>query len=602
MIDLRESWSSALKHAQNNFRSLLTSSASASWERVTAVARETTTNSPPGKGKGKALPQASDVIVHRRPTKSGDVVRLVLELPAEDGLASLESWRAVLTTPEMRKEWDPTVEAAHVVEIFDPNTRISKTDFTLGWPANPRDAITISRAYTDANTLIDISPSLPRSTDEPGYLRPAPPYVRSQVHLFAWCIQLITSPSESPGKSNVPQLRITCFWQQDFKAMWGAATLTQNLPSMVIGLVRAVRKRGDRIPMVAGWGGGVSLDNVSFTVDRQALRVDYSIIPDDEDHMSTSETVTDLRALKEKRRLERSTELILPISQGWDVQISTRASSEETAKSPWAVYATRVTSSPSPESSLASPTAGSFPETSSSPSSEPAYDHIVFRVAHTKLQGHSILKVKLIVELSGGTSGLRINGVPHTIEDAESRDPSSYTMPKQMLEDATSISGISYQTASTAGSGSSATPSAQAQVTPKKSGERSPAADKTILTLVRRNYIYFTSLLQEPEAKWRHIIEGRGVTISKLDTIDPTLVVYRAEAVFVGVGVWDLYSTIKTPGAKVYWDRGFDDGVLLEDVNELSELWHVSQKAAWPVNARDSVVLTTSYKSPTAIH
>ncbi|KAG8920105.1 hypothetical protein FRC02_001155 [Tulasnella sp. 418] len=318
--------------------------------------------------------------------------------------------------------------------------------------------------------------------------------------------------------------------------------------------------------------------------------------------MSTSETVTDLRALKEKRRLERSTELILPISQGWDVQISTRASSEETAKSPWAVYATRVTSSPSPESSLASPTAGSFPETSSSPSSEPAYDHIVFRVAHTKLQGHSILKVKLIVELSGGASGLRINGVPHTIEDAESRDPSSYTMPKQMLEDATSISGISYQTASTAGSGSSATPSAQAQVTPKKSGERSPAADKTILTLVRRNYIYFTSLLQEPEAKWRHIIEGRGVTISKLDTIDPTLVVYRAEAVFVGVGVWDLYSTIKTPGAKVYWDRGFDDGVLLEDVNELSELWHVSQKAAWPVNARDSVVLTTSYKSPTAIH
>ncbi|KAG8920106.1 hypothetical protein FRC02_001156 [Tulasnella sp. 418] len=173
---LRESWSSALKHAQNNFRSLLTSSASASWKRVTAVARETTTNSPPGKGKGKALPQASDVIVHRRPTKSGDVVRLVLELPAEDGLASLESWRAVLTTPEMRKEWDPTVEAAHVVEMFDPNTRISKTDFTLGWPANPRDAITISRAYTDANTLIDISTSLPRSTDEPGYLRPAPPY------------------------------------------------------------------------------------------------------------------------------------------------------------------------------------------------------------------------------------------------------------------------------------------------------------------------------------------------------------------------------------------------------------------------------------------
>ncbi|KAG9019031.1 hypothetical protein FRB90_007203, partial [Tulasnella sp. 427] len=136
-----------------------------------------------------------------------------------------------------------------------------------------------------------------------------------------------------------------------------------------------------------------------------------------------------------------------------------------------------------------------------------------------------------------------------------------------------------------------------------RSGEnRTPAAEKSILSLVRRNYIYFTSLLQEPEAKWRHLTESRGVTISQLDSIDPTLVVYRAEAVFVGVGIWDLLSIIKTPGTRVYWDRGFDDAVLLEDVNELTELWRHSTKAVWPVNARDTILLSTSYKSPTAVH
>lgn len=39
----------------------------------------------------------------------------------------------------------------------------------------------ISRLYQDASTIIDISTSLPRSSDEPAYLRPSPPYVRSNV-------------------------------------------------------------------------------------------------------------------------------------------------------------------------------------------------------------------------------------------------------------------------------------------------------------------------------------------------------------------------------------------------------------------------------------
>lgn len=122
---------------------------------------------------------------------------MVLEVPVLEEQTSLEPWKAVLTTPELRQEWDPAVEDAHLLEMFDRNTRISKTNYTLGWPAkcvyalpsllnilmviSPRDSVTISRAFYDATTLIDITTSLPRSSDEPAYLRPSPPFVRSHV-------------------------------------------------------------------------------------------------------------------------------------------------------------------------------------------------------------------------------------------------------------------------------------------------------------------------------------------------------------------------------------------------------------------------------------
>lgn len=73
------------------------------------------------------------------------------------------------------------------------------------------------------------------------------------------------------------------------------------------------------------------------------------------------------------------------------------------------------------------------------------------------------------------------------------------------------------------------------------------------------------------------------MSVTQLDSIDPTLVVYRAEATFVGVGLWDLYAAVASPGARVYWDKQHEDGVLLEDVNELTELWHFKTKPAWPV-------------------
>lgn len=82
------------------------------------------------------MPELGDVIIHRKNVKSEDAVyRVVLDVPVGEDLIPLEAWKSVLTTPELRKEWDPAVESATLLEMLDPTTRVSKTNFTLGWPA-----------------------------------------------------------------------------------------------------------------------------------------------------------------------------------------------------------------------------------------------------------------------------------------------------------------------------------------------------------------------------------------------------------------------------------------------------------------------------------
>ncbi|KAF5379410.1 hypothetical protein D9615_006499 [Tricholomella constricta] len=596
---LRQSWSAALSDAEAHFRQLLTSS-STEWKRVP----NSGDGSPGKKGKARVstIPELTDVIVHRKPSKAGDdIYRLVLDVPTSEELVSLEPWKAVLTTPELRQEWDPAVEEAHLLEMFDHTTRISKTNFTLGWPANPRDAVTISRSFHDATTLIDITTSLPRSPDEPAYLRPSPPFVRSHVPLFAWCVQHIQpQPASNPSNDNAykrrnfsgGRIRMTCFWQHDLKALWGFGTssnLTQQLSTMTLGLLKTVLKRGSHVPKLIGYGSGVSIDRIRFQVDREALTIDYSIIPEDDDHSMQTEGaqgMAEVHANREHRRLTRSVECVLPSSEGWDVRVTTKASSEEVEKLPWSAHAIR---------------SSSFTSSSQSPSIPP--DQIVLRLSHAALlDDHSVLKVRAVIEISGPSSGLRLNGLPQTIQDVEDRDPSSYFISEQILQDVSSAVDLSFHTTSSLGTVNTTASNESVHSLVRPAAERTAAADKSVLSRVRRNYIYFSSLLQEPEAKWRRTTEGRGVSITQLDSIDPTLVVYRAEATFVGVGLWDLYGAVVSPGAKIYWDKQHEDAVLLEDVNELTELWHYKTRPAWPVNGRDAVVLKTVYKSPTAIH
>ncbi|KAJ7585039.1 hypothetical protein C8J56DRAFT_949719 [Mycena floridula] len=598
---LRISWYKALDSAETHFRQLVTSP-SHEWKRVsnsdsgsTSSVRAGTSSSSIRAGAGRGgsgaastikgrpsassstspnIPEPSDVQVHRK----DDVYRLVLDVPVDDypnnsNPLSLESWKAVLTTPELRVEWDPAVvEPPVMIEQFDAATSVVKTNYTMGWPANPRDAVTISRSFNDASTVINISTSLPRSEDEPVYLRPAPPYVRSHVGLFAWCIQQATlmpkdttiakEESDVVRKPNLTlstsRQRITCFWQHDLKAMFSTSStaMAQQLATMLVGLLKTVVNRGMRVPKVVGWGDGIVIERMRWQDDREALTVAYAIVPEEQEHQ------------KEQRRLARAIECILPGKEsGWDVLVSTQASSAQTEALPWTAHAIHGSG-------------------------------ILLRISHAPLlDDHDILKVKVTIEISG-SRGLRLNGIPQQIhEPEESRSPVGMgPTGTAILQDVASIATDASSMNTGISSMTTAIPTAATFPT------RSAAAAKSILSRVKRNYIYFSSLLQEPEAKWKRTTEARGVTITQLDSIDPTLVVYRAEAAFVGVTLWDLYSAVVSPGARFHWDKQHEDAVLLEHVNELTELWHFKTRAAWPVVGRDSVVLKTVYKSPTAIH
>ena len=329
--------------------------------------------------------------------------------------------------------------------------------------------------------------------------------------VFAWCIQYIqqqpppatlndkSRKSPSPGK-----IRVTCFWQHDLKSLWNLATtagLAQQLSTMMIGLLKTVFKRGTHVAKLTGYGNGVSIERIQFQVDREALTIDYAVVPEDDEHPQMH-GMDEVHALREQQRLIRSIECVLPSSEGWDVRVTTKASSEEVQQLAWTTRAIRCSSSCSSATS----------------------DQIMFRVSHAALiDENSVLKVKVVIERSGPSSGLRLNGIPQTIHQVEERDPSSSLIPEQILQDVSSAVDLSSHTSSSLGTVHSRTSASSIPASGPPTIERTVAADKSILSKVRRNYIYFSSLLQEPEAKWRRSMLSTFSLCVPLQSVDALL-------------------------------------------------------------------------------
>ena len=537
---------------------------------------------PPGSSQGAEIYRAVCSVPLAKPDSSSpELVWLDLQ----------DAFRRLLATPECRPLWDDMVEDSEVVEELNAATRISRTIFRLGWPASHRDAITISRTMMDGETLLDVSTSLPRSADAPAYLRPAPPYVRSHLNLFAWCIQ----------RTDDSALKVTVFWSWDLKGAWlgmPAGGLGAQLPNLVSSLVSHVGRNASRVPYLADFGRNVEVTSRKFDPTRDMITVDYQVISEPGHAVDQEQGNADVLVWS------------LPAAEGWDVHVDERpltASTSSHASTSWQCKAFREKRTNGWKSA-----------------------QVTVRIEHPTSELRADLEQgvrgRVMIQRIAASREvrLRLNDSPFVIDEVEGGDKQLYEGAVEpclslssapVLDDAASVSGLSLRSdVSSHSTGPTvvgddmikrtATPDVTPAIAAVNGKAPRPAVDRSqaLASVIRRNYIYFTSLLQEPEAKWKHHSDSRGVTITQLDSIDPTLVVYRAEATFVGVGVWDIFATIGNAGVRSTWDKGAEETHLIEDLGDTSKLWWTKMRAAWPVSARDNVTVETSYKSPSSIH
>ena len=461
MLRLEAAWHEALASSLSYFRALLQSSNSSAWKPVQVLPLTSSTTAhdapSPSSSQGKlGRIAADDVKVCRRSGKNGEVFRAVAEVDCGPDVG-IEDFRGCLVTPETRPScksasslWadqigDRMVEEAMTEDLVDAHTRVTRTRFRLGWPSSPRDAITISKTLIDQRTLVDISTSLPRSRHEPAYLRPAPPYVRAHVSLLAWFIQLPGSATDlTPGKC-----RITCFWSWNPKGAWAVGGgVPQHLPSLMVGLVNQVRDGSEKVPVLLDYGPEVSFGGVSYDPVRVTLSVGYAIVA--EGHLGEGHVP------------RRQVEIGISSTESWDIQIHVKTQhGEESPSTSWTSFV------------------GQSPPISHG---GPSPKRLIVRFCHAALTEYEeLVRVKVSIErTSSSASGVRINGIPVTIE------PMSVHVDKRpLLEETASTSGISLRTMSTMEPMSVNRMSSER----RRSVDRSQAAGKGIAALIKRNYI-----------------------------------------------------------------------------------------------------------------
>lgn len=267
------------------------------------------------------------------------------------------------------------------------------------------------------------------------------------MSLLAWCIQLPGSSTDiAAGKA-----RITCFWSWNPKGTWAVGGgVPQHLPSVVVGLVDQVREGSERVPVLLGYGPDVAIGAVSYDASRVTLSVGYAIVHGGEN--------------SETEGLRRQVEFGVSSTQSWDVQIHVKTQHGE--DSPSTVWSSFVGQAPSYEGVVPS--------------------RLILRFAHAILQqSEELVRVKVSIErTSSATSGVRINGIPVTIESME---PTQRRRP--LLEETASTSGVSLRTVSTMDVAASNDPSSERARPERAKSERSQAVEKGIAALVRRNYI-----------------------------------------------------------------------------------------------------------------
>lgn len=495
---------------------------------------------PPGRdGAPDDMPEDVSLAVMRRRVQNTDVYRATWTGTWE--AADLGAFPALLTSQALVPQWLPIVEGSQILETLGLHTRLCKIRFKFGWPASPRDAVVLAQVRHDASTLVLTAASVPRTSDAPSYLRPAPPYVRAQVHLLALVVHR--------RAEDMRRLQITAYWALDPRgSVLGVrpSAMIAPLPRMLPALVECVQAHGTHIAYASHYGHGIE---ITAQHADPALHLEYAV-------MEGEARALVLDKASAASLPPRTLRVRLAAAHGWDVRVVRRPHAGN--DTPANLQASVVRH-------------GAWYE---------------LDIQHGALDDADAM-VRLSLDATRvEAEGVRVNGEA-PMESARAPDS----------ESSTDTVLARFAQADTASAPKASDPRRVAST----SSLRPPALGALAAT-VRRNYVYFASLLQEPEAKWMHVSDTRGVTVTKLDSIDPTLVVYRAEATFVGLSVWDLYTLLSTPALVASWSESIDAGALLQDLGGQSSVWHVRYAGAWPVSQRDAALVQTVYKSPTSIH
>lgn len=374
------------------------------------------------------------------------------------------------------------------------------------------------------------------------------------------------------------------------------------------------------VSALEGFGSGVSISESSFNPSRGALTLHCAIVEenggrdgddglgllsDDTDFEQGSEAraIVSGRSRRRSRHLARSIEISLSPGYGWDVQIKGAASvSSSSAEDdvPWISSVHKLVLSDQDDLNYGSNLKLELQYCGSGLSNGMVDRYVAF-VEKTSEQESTVRVNGQLVPIRNGASRARSRadsgGVPSRPPGGEGA--SLYT--QRSSDDPDDLRDPR--------------PDNDSAITNDES-----ANIKRVKGLIERNYICepslisesplerstdlrkdFTSLLQQPAAKWRPLKDSRGVAMHRLDSIDPTVVVYRAESILVNVSIWDVFAIIKTLGDKA-WDPSLQQAVLLDHIGGQSDLWYERHSGSWPVSAHDRVALQTIYQSKDAIH
>lgn len=218
--------------------------------------------------------------------------------------------------------------------------------------------------------------------------------------------------------------------------------MPQHLPSVMVGLVDYVREGSEKVPVLRSYGPDVSIGSVGYDTSRVTLSVGYAIVSGE---------------VGGNEHLRRQVEFGISSTQSWDIQIHVKTQhGEESASTGWTSF---VGQAPANVPGQAVP------------------KRLVLRFAHSPLaEGEEMVRVSVSIERTSSTSGVRINGIPVSVEPMQAP---SITRP--LLQDSAS------------GSMSFSTVEIQSP-TYNERDARSLSAEKSIAGLIKRNYICESTL------------------------------------------------------------------------------------------------------------